>query len=453
MPYGVIRTVPARAKPGERIAVRVDPQDPKAITVVPGPPGTDPEVGPPPQDLPAVDRSRWWAVVNQRRTALAEQYAASAPVLDSSPRSFRIFGWVALGAAALILVPAAVLGAVAVRGEGGALIPSIILGGVGLVTLHFTRLAFRSAHRTARNLLVYQGKQLQRDTYNAQLERLAVAWDGQVESAGAAPAQRFLLQHWPDPAPVDFLLRRYRSAEEIKQTVTGTLAGRPILLQVTDFWPPLPLVTPPQLGVFVAAPVVGRDPRSVAGGQRIVEAGLEVYANRAGVWAVHRGPADAILADDVALENIAKDLVSVCDDLPAGPPVPGAADPQRYDSTRWAVCKRFMYALMTRDGISVLAYLGPLAFKDARNPEPTPEEIDGIVNAANARPVRWYMTDFSSAYINDVAEHKYTLRIERASGAPAEATVYLDQYADTWAVCCYALQGKALVGKKPQSVD
>src|SRR5262249_19133783 len=146
------------------------------------------------------------------------------------------------------------------------------------------------------------------------------AWDGTFETTGTGPAIRWLTRHWPDRAP-NLPLFSVKSLEQLRPTVTGTLRGYPVMLQVVDFWPPLPAIAPPVLHLFAARPLEPTDPRLTDTGQSLVDLGFTVWGTRAGVW-VRRGSAAALLGDEEELSRIAELVVDLCDELPAGVPAP-----------------------------------------------------------------------------------------------------------------------------------
>src|SRR5437879_5645378 len=82
-------------------------------------------------------------------------------------------------------------------------------------------------------------------------------------------------------------------------TLTATVHGHPVLLQIIDLLEPVGDFSPPALAVFVACPLdpasATTEPGQTTAGQWLVEQGLRIGWNRAGAYALHGGPADALL--------------------------------------------------------------------------------------------------------------------------------------------------------------
>src|SRR5262249_6036567 len=161
--------------------------------------------------------------------------------------------------------------------------------------------------------------------------------------------------------------------EQLRPTVTGTLRGYPVMLQVVDFWPPLPTIAPPVLHLFVARPLEPTDPRLTDTGQSLVDLGFTVWGTRAGVW-VRRGSAAALLGDEEELSRIAELVVDLCDELPAGVPAPDP-EPVAQGVDAKGVADGFLAALADRDTIRALARTAPAMFIE-QDLEPSPVDVD-----------------------------------------------------------------------------
>lgn len=251
---------------------------------------------------PAVQRTvtddgiRLWAALNMLRRSALDTYTVYAPGQDGSDeegwRALQRVGWSLLAVAAGLSLLRAWAG-----GEAGSwlLLAAALCGVVAVLCLYIAVQVRRSRSRRRQARAVYLEGEAERSRYRAVLARLASSWRGGLTEAGISTTVQFLTEHWPAAAPF-VPMRAFLSYGEDRLTVTGQVAGHPALVQTVDFWPPLPAVTPPLLVLFVAGQPEWPEPS--AAGEVLTRLGLQYGRNRAGTWAIHRGPATAVLTEE-----------------------------------------------------------------------------------------------------------------------------------------------------------
>jgi hypothetical protein len=291
--------------------------------------------------------------------------------------------------------------------------------------------------RRARAHAVYLEGEPERSRRRAVLERLAGPWQGDLTEAGIAATVRFLTEHWPAPAPF-VPMRAFRSYGEDRLTVTGEVAGRPALAQMLDFWPPLPAVTPPLLALFVAGRPQWPEPSEA--GPVLTRLGLQYGRNRAGVWAIHRGPATAVLAG-AGLEEAVEAMVRLSGPAPSGAPAPPAPAAAALAPGR-DVAESFLRALAGRDLPGVVERAHVNLFTSWFG-EPFDEDFDRVVDDANARPVRWRRRGGHGAENGDM-EHGYEATF--ADGSAGRLDVFVAAQADRLLVAGYTVRGRRVLG-------
>jgi hypothetical protein len=282
----------------------------------------------------------------------------------------------------------------------------------------------------------------ERDQWHRVLARVAQAGDSVVESTGTTPARRYLVEHWSDRAPTA-LLYPIKSSADVRLTVTATVDGQPVLIQVIDFWPPLPKVKPPVLFVLAARPLEpgGVEAALTAAGRELTGAGFSVHAGRAGVWAV-RQAATAVLSDEDALHQVGQTLVDLTRQLPTGQAVP-APEPDRYADGSEPAMTAFLTALAAGDPIGALAYTGPTMFASSEV-EPAPEDLDGPVDAARARPTRWHLV--GRGQMTDGGRCEHMASAEFSEGRPGRLAVHLTLRGSRWLVAGYSARNEIVLG-------
>ena len=300
-----------------------------------------------------------------------------------------------------------------------------------------------------------------REAWRRTLDELGAAWNGRVESDGVGPGCRFLAEHYPECAPMMMLLHQGGSSEEVRLSLTGTVGHCPVFVEIIDFaHQPGRFVRPPIMVVFLACrmdltppPELPKDApfRTVPPPPKLDETephralkakGLVVGWTWAGAYAIHDGPADALLSA-ASLAWIADTLFAFCRAAPAtehalapiAPVEDGGAD---YDR----VIDAFLSALRDRHALGALAHAYPNLFP-ASGREPTPALLDEAIDGAGARPRRWERVG-----VTDNGEIDRSLKIDLGGPDLVQASVYLTrlEVSGRWTVCGYTVGSKLVIG-------
>jgi hypothetical protein len=356
------------------------------------------------------DRARYFGALNRLRSIAADEYGGGGPVI-APPRTTATVGAVILALGAGLIV-AAVLALASALAE---IVAAVCIGAVGALLAAIGVFLLLVARAARRALSAYEARRADRDRGIAALRALADAWGGSVDTDAIGAGCRFLMQHWPDRALEVLLLHQGgdRTHVEERATLTFALDGCPSLIQVID----LPWNRgasgphPPSLVVLVARAIDDQEPSSPTGPAfrasakprrqdmdaylELARAGFEVTWTRAGVAAVHPGPAGHLL-DPERLHAVARAVGDLAAAAPAAPSTPAPVAPAPTDaSSLRVVLEGFLSALRDRDAVGVLAQAHPRLFSTSAL-EPSPLDLFAPLDDARARPVSWD----SDIYVN-----------------------------------------------------
>jgi hypothetical protein len=420
------------------------------------------------------DRARYWGVLNRFRRIAEDIYQTHVSLAGSagSDRAFAI-GVFAVGV--VWTVGLAVYGVAASVGRDSA-IGFGAAEAIGLLVLVIGIWLLVAWRRRVRRRAPYAARGREREEWRTvALAALAEKWGARVESGRAAssyraaaggragvesadvsPACRFLIEHWPDQAPE--LVLFHQGDEEERWTLAGECEGRPVLLQVLDSARSIRDLSPPVLAVLVASPLalagVATRPEETAPGRALAAEGFVVGWTGAGAWAIHRGPAGALLnAPD--LERVASTVAKLCGEAPeatalrravdpvaddAGAQTSGPARPDLADAEH--AIEAFLTALRDHDDLGALARTDPLIFGGPM--EPSPADLGGLVTAKRLRPVSWRRKGDRSV-VNDTA-CECAFNAQFADRDESQLSVYVTRRLGWWLVRGVKDNNELLVG-------
>lgn len=409
------------------------------------------------------ERARYWAVLNGLREGAVGAYAESVEVMArTTVRSLHLTGRVFCGLGVVFVVLTALI---AVTGEVniGPIFVGLVCGSLALFLLVGGAVVVRQARSRELAQADWEADEPQRRRRQATLSAVAATWDGHLTHDGIASNARWLSRYWPHRAPTTLLLP-YTCHGEERTTLTATVDGHPVLVQLIELWPPTPQLHPPLWAVLVASPlahdVIGRDPRETPAGRRLVDDGFQVVAwNPAGAYALYRH--DPGLEEPDGLPRSVGALVDLCRDaagteLPPSTPsdLPGLSDlsglPGLSDlpglepgADTQEVADAFLQALTARAALAALACADLLLFP-ALFTEPTPLDLDETIDAAGARPVACGPTRLRIRASVGICDRTADIRL--ANGRKAHAAIYLCQTGDRWRVRGYKVGTHQVLG-------
>jgi hypothetical protein len=315
-------------------------------------------------------------------------------------------------------------------------VPGLLLvGGVWALVDRGTRL---------RKTQAYGERRPAYDGWRGALAALADRWDGEVGSGGIRSACIFLIDHWPDQAP-QMVIAPIQGDRNNRLTLTAIVQGHPVLLQIIDLLEPVGDFSPPALAVLVACPLdpasATAEPGQTPAGRWLTERGLRIGWNRAGAYALHGGPADALLTVE-SLEQVAETLVRLCRSAPAGVRIPEPEPVTRDPSAGpQEVAEHFLRALAARDALGALAYADTL-LSVGRLGELTPDEVDEAIDDLRARPIGWRPGRLSQSDDTGTYRVKATL----THRPPAELSVHIARRRGRWLVSGYSVGTEQVIG-------
>ena len=407
------------------------------------------------------DAARYWGALNRLRSASLDHYTKCAAHAQAQVSTSARFVYRAIAAFSVVWITGWTWLCLAGDDSEANILGLVIFDGIGIFMLVVAAGLMRQWHAGRRGVRHYATRDWARASWRQALAGLAERYTGTVETAGIARACRFLEEHHPERAPI-LLMRHQGGAVEEHWTLTGQLEACPLLVQIIDFMvpgtaprPPVllvlvvcpmelpPAVNPPTDGPFRTSPPMKLE--ETATHHDLVEKGLLVRWTAAGAYALHPGPADALL-NEASMEWVANTLLAFCrsspttNAAPAAPANPAAlSDEDATDHER--VLEAFLQALRDHDALGALAHAHPQLFPSLAR-EPTPEELDQAIDAAHARPIRWERTRITSAG----AINRY-LQVDFVDRASAEVAVYLTQLdSGRWTVCGYTVSMELVLG-------
>jgi hypothetical protein len=392
------------------------------------------------------ENARYWGALNSIRQLREEIYGRSVP-LDDDQDGYSalllgvvILGLGAVGAAGLAL--ATMLGGPPERWLEWLIfailsaVPALLLvGGVWA-------LVCRRVH--LRKIQAYGERRPAHDGRRSVLAALADRWDGEAGSGGIRSACLFLIDHWPDQAP-QMVIGPIGRERNDRLTLTATAYGQPVLMQIIDLLEPIGDFSSPALAVLVACPLdpasATAEPGETPAGRWLTERGLRIGWNRAGAYALHCGPADALLTVE-SLEQVAQTLVRLCRTAPAGVPTlepePVTRDPSAGPQE---VAEHFLRALAARDALGALTYADPL-LSAGRPSELTLDEVDEAIDDLRARPIDWRQGRLFQS--DDTGTYRFKATFTHRPAA--ELSVYITLRQGRWLVCGYSVGTKQVIG-------
>jgi hypothetical protein len=330
--------------------------------------------------------------------------------------------------------------------------PGLAFFGFGLNGLYLRRKRQGEAAR-------YDTRASDRAASRRAFDTLAAEGAGSVETDGIVPAVRFLSEHHPDAAPT-LLLHHQAGSDEDRLTLVGTIEGRRLLVVLVDSSAYGRVMRPPCLVVLVASPMATppeavdlpdalpfRKPgrrRGIEGTDAygaLVDMGMTVRWSPSGAYALHPGPFGPV--DVAGLTEIARHVLDLCNFAPAESKLvesPASFLPDVDESDPEKVAHAFLTALRDRDGLTALALANPFLFP--RGPrEPTPAELDRVIEAARARPAVWKKSGVGSS-------GDFELRVAGQFGTRVDgsAGVHLTSVRDRWTVIGYNVDGEQVLG-------
>ena len=317
-----------------------------------------------------------------------------------------------------------------------ALLPGLLLvAGVTMLVQRGARL---------RKIESYDERRPAHEDRRGVLAALADRWDGEVGFGGIRSARLFLIDHWPDQAP-QLVIAPIPGERNGRLTLTATADGHPVLLQIIDLLEPVGDFSPPALAVLVACPLdpvsATTAPERTPAGEWLTEQGLRIGWNRAGAYALHGGPADALLTVE-SLEQVAETLLRLCRAVPEGIRIP-EPEPVIWDRSAGPreVAEHFLRALATREALGVLAH-ADTSLSAGRPGELTLDEVNEAIDDLRARPVGWRRGGVNQSGGAGTYHFKATF----THRPPSALSVHITRRQNRWLICGYSVGNERIIG-------
>jgi hypothetical protein len=173
---------------------------------------------------------------------------------------------------------------------------------------------------------------------------------------------------------------------------------------------------------------------------------LRIGWNRAGAYALHGGPADALLTVE-GLEQVTETLVRLCHAAPSDVRIT-EPEPVTRDSSAGPqeVAEHFLRALAARDALGALAY-ADTSLSAGRPRELTLDDVDEAIDDLQARPIGWRPGRVNQA--GDTRTHRFEATLTHRP--PAELSVHITRRQGRWLVCGYSVGTERVMGVEHDS--